>query len=314
MGLLCGGLKRKNHIAVGYNTFHSYLGYLDHLISTDAIQLQKMIKQIIEFFDLFHYHYGVSIWPDFRDLEMILNKQKKIVMHHWGNDVRFHNLARINNSYVYTGDSPPNDIIHEKLSLITKYITTAIVQDYEVLPYVSNYYQSVHVLPLAIDLRKFQPNYPSNTETNPLILHAPTNPDFKGTIHIEAALEKLKKKHCFTYKRIEKMNHSEVVNYYKKADLIIDQILCGSHGLLSVEAMALGKPVIAYIRPDLVSKFPSELPIINANPSTIELAIEEFLENTTSRTDIGQLGRRYVEKYHSRDHVIDSLLAIYNTL
>ena len=58
-----------------------------------------------------------------------------MIMHHWGNDVRFHDLAKVNNPYAYTGDSPPNEVMHENLTKISKYIKHAIVQDYEVYDY-----------------------------------------------------------------------------------------------------------------------------------------------------------------------------------
>ncbi|OEH86528.1 hypothetical protein BHU72_13025 [Desulfuribacillus stibiiarsenatis] len=314
MGNLCGALKNRNHIAVGYNTFHSYLGYKDHLINTDSIDIQGMFKYISNFYDVFHYHYGVTIWNDYRDIKLMKSKGKKMIMHHWGNDVRFHDLARINNPYVYTGDSPPNNQIGHNLANISQYISEAIVQDHEVLPYVTPYYKKVHVLPLAIDLRKFQPTYPNVTKKRPLILHAPTNPDFKGTVIIEAAIESLKSTYDFEYKRIEKMNHEQVIRLYAEADIIVDQILCGSYGLLCVESMALGKPVLCYIRPDLIESFPSGLPVVNANPDTIQEQLKMLLTNPSLRNSLGKAGRTYVENYHAQDTVVSQLLSIYMNL
>jgi len=314
MGILCGALKKKGNIAVGYNSFHSYLGYKDHLINTDSQAIQKSFKHILNFYDLFHYHYGISAWYDYRDLKEIEQKGKKMIMHHWGNDVRFHDMARLNNPYVYTGDSPPNKDIHEKLLSISKYIPEAIVQDYEVLPYVEKYYKKVHVLPIAIDLRSFTPHYPDEQKKRPLILHAPTNPLFKGTLYVERAIDELRATHEFDYVRVEKMNHDQVIDLYKKADIIVDQILCGSYGLLSVESMALGKPVITYIRPDLKDKFPADLPIISGNPDNVKERIKMLLEDAKLRKSIGEKGRKYVEKYHERNAVTDKLLLIYGKL
>ncbi|SNR85311.1 Glycosyltransferase involved in cell wall bisynthesis [Anaerovirgula multivorans] len=314
MGILCGGLKRKGNIAGAYNTFHSYLGYQDHLINTNVNELRKTFKHILNFYDLFHYHYNTSIEDQFRDLQKIKKKGKKAIMHHWGNDVRFHDMARVNNPYVYTGDSPPNKVIHRKLSIISKYVSEAIVQDYEVLPYVEKYYQKVHILPLAIDLRKFSPSYPDITKKRPLILHAPTNPDFKGTVFIEKAIEELRATHSFDYRRIEKMSNAEVVKLYKEADIIVDQVRCGSYGLLSVECMALGKPVITFIRPDVAKRFSPELPIVNGNPDNVKEKIKMLLENPGARENLGIRGRKYVEKVHERSVVVDKLLSIYSKL
>jgi glycosyltransferase involved in cell wall biosynthesis len=237
-----------------------------------------------------------------------------MIMHHWGNDVRFHEQARINNPYAYTGDSPPNEVMDRKLSKISQYIDEAIVQDYEVLAYVKPYYKKVHILPIAIDLKQFTPLFPSTMPKKPLILHAPTNPAFKGTACIERAIEKLRATHEFEYRRIEKMDHEQAVALYKEADIIVDQIHCGSYGLLSVESMALGKPVVAYIRPDLIPSFPSEPPIINANPDTIYEQIKMLLDNPEHRYERGGAGRIYAEKYHAIDVIGDKLLAIYSEL
>lgn len=311
MGILCGALKSRGHIAVGYNIFHSYLGYQEHLINTIEDELANMAPQIMSFFDIFHFHYNSSILPNYADLPLLKAKGKKMVMHHWGNDVRFHEQAREKNRFVYTGDSPPNEKMDEQLRMISTYVREAIVQDHEVLPYVAPYYEKVHILPIAIDMRRFTPQYPDADKKKPLIIHAPTNPDFKGTAHIERAIERLRESYDFEYRRIEKMNHLQAIQLYREADLIVDQILCGSHGLFSVEAMAFGKPVIAYIRDDLVATFPQELPIVNANPETVEEKIRLLLDHPLLRQELGIKGRAYAEQYHSREVVVDKLLQIY---
>lgn len=311
MGILSSALKKKGYYSIGYNTFHSYLGYEDCLVNTDQPGIEEKFEEIIDTFDLFHFHYGGSLFTDLSDLPELKKRKKKMVMHHWGNDVRFHEQARIHNPYVYTGDSPPNEEIHEKLMKITPYIKDAIVQDYEVYDYVKDYYEKVHVLPIAIDLNFFQPSYPSLEKKRPVLLHAPTNREFKGTIHVEEAIEKLKKDYDFDYVIVEKMNHEEAINLYKDADIIIDQFLCGSYGLFSVEGMALGKPVLAYIRPDLAAKFPSNLPIVNSNPDTLYDNVKFLLDHPELRQELGIKGRKYVENVHSHEVVVEKLLDIY---
>jgi len=314
MGILSGALKRRGHISVGYNTFHTYLGYKEHLINTVGWELEKVSHHLINFFDIFHFHYASSLMTNYADLPLIKAKGKKMIMHHWGNDVRFHDQARVNNPYVYTGDSLPNEVMHQKLVSISAYIREAIVQDYEVLPYVEPYYDKVHVLPIAIELAPFVPHYPSEYKQQPLILHAPTNPAFKGTEHVERALLRLKGEFDFQYRRIENMNHQQARQLYQEADIIIDQILCGSYGLLSVESMALGKPVVAYIRGDLVSRFPADLPIVNANPDTIYEQVKRLLQQPHLRRQLGIQGRQYVERYHDSNVVAEKLIGIYQNL
>ncbi|NYV67788.1 glycosyltransferase family 1 protein [Bacillus sp. Gen3] len=314
MGILSRALKEKGHYSIGYNTFHSYLGYKDHLINTTPEKIKEESEKIIDSFDLFHFHYCTTLDENFQDLSIIKEKKKKMIMHHWGNDVRFHEQAKINNPYVYTGDSPPNEVMHERLTKISKYIKQAIVQDYEVYEYVKNYYEKVHVLPIAIDVSSITPKFPSIVKKKPLVLHAPTNPEFKGTVYVEDVIQKLQTTHEFEYKRIEKMSNEEALKLYEDADIIIDQILCGSYGLLSVESMALGKPVITFIRPDLLNTFPPELPIVNANPDNLYDQVKLLLENPILRQHLGLLGRKYVSTYHNHPVVCEKLLTIYSQL
>ena len=311
IGAICSALQQKNHFAKGFNFFSSYLGYKNHLLNSDAFEMGRMFEEAINWFDVFHYHYGLSLFPKLHDLKLLKQCGKPIVMHHWGNDVRMHSIARRNNPFVYTGDSPPEETVRRTLSALGELVSDAIVQDHEVLPYVEPYYRRVHVIPLAIELDQFPPQFPSLSENNPLVLHAPTNREFKGTAYVEKAIEALRKQLRFRYVRIEKMSHQEAVAMYRQADIVIDQILCGSYGLLSVEAMAYGKPVIAYVRPDLLARYEDGPPICTANPDTIYDILKSLLLSPEKRLQAGQAGRRFVERYHDGGKVADQILQVY---
>lgn len=312
IGTLCGALRKAGHLASGYNFFSTYLGYKDYLMNTDMFEMSGMFEGASKFFDLFHYHYGLSIFPRFRDIEMLHELNKPMIMHHWGSDVRFASIAKRNNQYVNTEDAPPEEKIDQDLRKLSQHITDAIVQDYEVLPYVEPYYQRVHVIPIAINMKRFKPVYPQLDNKSPLIIHAPTNKEFKGTDYIEKAIEQLQQERSLQYVRVEKMSHAQAVKLYKQADIIIDQILCGSYGLLSVEAMAYGKPVIAYLREDLATRGESP-PIHNANPDTIYDVLKQLVDNPELRLTSGAAGRAYAEKYHDSDVVVGQLLDVYQT-
>jgi hypothetical protein len=311
IGTFSGALEKLGHFSRGFNFFSTYLGYKDYLLNIDAFEMGRMFEEAMRHFDLFHYHYGLSVYPQFKDIELLRNIRKPVVMHHWGNDVRMSSMATLANRYVYTGDSPPEANIRQMLTTLGQFISDAIVQDEEVLPYVQPYYKRVHVVPLAIHIHQYPVSFPSVTETNPLVLHAPTNQEFKGTAFIEKAVEALQKEIPFRYMRIEKMPHQEASLLYRQADIVIDQILCGSYGLLSVEAMAYGKPVIAHIRPDLAYRFGEALPICSANPDTIYEVLGELLRFPQKRLERGIAGRQFVERHHDSDKIAQQLLGIY---
>ncbi|QQE80318.1 glycosyltransferase family 4 protein [Alicyclobacillus sp. SO9] len=315
MGIISKVLNKLGVHAAAYNTFHSYLGYRDGLYNVDRFELQWMMKNIISYFDLFHFHYADTLCENYCDLAEIHRVGKSVLMHHWGNDVRIHELAAQNNPYVYTGDSPPSDVVHKHLSELSQYITDAVVQDYEVYPYVAPYYKRVHVVPIALDVGAVTPRFPSLTASKPLVVHAPTNPLFKGTVHVEQAIERLYKEGVqFRYKRIEKMANKDAVRLYQEADIVVDQVLCGSYGLLAVESMSLGKPVIGYIREDLKEAFPEVPPIVSANPDSLFEVLRTVIQNPELRLVHGKKGREYALRYHSAETVVKQLLRIYQRL
>ncbi|GGJ06465.1 hypothetical protein GCM10010885_14510 [Alicyclobacillus cellulosilyticus] len=312
MGILTQGLRRRGVTATAYNTFHSYLGYRDHIYNLDAAELAVLAADAIRHFDLFHFHYGQSLTSDLTDVAEIARLGKPMLMHHWGNDVRTHEVAARNNPYVYTGDSPPPERIHARLTQLSRFIQHAVVQDEEVRAYVTPYYREVHVLPIAFDVHRVAPSYPAADETCPLVVHAPTNPAFKGTHVIEAAVEQLRAQGVrFRYLRVEKRSNREALALYREADIVVDQVLCGSYGLLAVEAMSLGKPVLGFIREDLRATFPEPPPIVSARPDQVADALRELIEHPALRIEKGRAGRRYAERHHASDKVARRLLAIY---
>lgn len=62
--------------------------------------------------------------------------------------------------------------------------------------------------------------------------------------------------------------------------------------------MAYGKPVVGYIKPSLVGRYPADLPIISANPDNLADVLESLLQSGTLRYEAGRRGRLYVEKHH----------------
>ncbi|WP_274363650.1 glycosyltransferase [Paenibacillus thermotolerans] len=315
MGILSKGLQRLGVTSEAFNTFHTYLNYREHVHNVDIFELEWILQDAIRYFDVFHFHYAATMTQDFSDLEQIRSLGKSMIMHHWGNDVRTHQLAAMKNPYVYTGDSPPSDYIHDRLTKLAQWIEHAIVQDYEVYPYVAPYYKKVHVLPIAFDVLSVAPQYPSVNEPNPLVIHAPTNPLFKGTSFIEEALEQLRDEGVsFRYQRIENLSNVEALKYYREADIVVDQILCGTYGLFAVEAMSMGKPVIGFIREDLKGLFPEEPPIISADPDHIYSVLKEVITEPKLRYEAGMKGRKYAEKHHHIDVVAQGLLEIYRKL
>src|SRR5690606_28817416 len=107
-----------------------------------------------------------------------------------------------------------DDVIHSRLLFFGKHIKHAIVQDYELYPHVRDYYERVHVLPLACRTDQIPYAYPSVRNREPIVIHAPTNREFKGSEHVERAVADLKGHVSFRYQAVERMSHELAMKAY----------------------------------------------------------------------------------------------------
>lgn len=273
-------------------------------------------EEALEKYDIFHFHFGETFFPDKRDLKILKEHGKKLVVNHRGSDVRMLSVARsFHNPYVTVKNAwRDENKIRANLEELSAYIDHAIVNDRELLAYVEPYYKKVHILPHAIDAGKFQPRYPSEN-AKPFIVHAPTHREIKGSKFVVNAIERLRQEGFdLEFALIEKLDHQEAMELYQKATLVIDQLLIGAYGHLSVESMAMGKPVVCFIRDDVRVSYPSGLPIISANPDTVYHVVKSLLGKPEQLRTLGLQGRAYVQQYHDLEQVARKLLQIYAEL
>lgn len=170
----------------------------------------------------------------------------------------------------------------------------------------------LHVLPSGseflpyshISLEEWSPCY-KQMEPRPLrIGHAPSHRGVKGTELILAALDALKIEGFeFEFVLVEGLSNAEAKERYKTVDVLVDQLFAGWYGGLAVEAMALGKPVVVYIRDKDLKFIPSEmaadLPFIQATPTSIESALRKVLDMPRAQLlELAKRSRAYVERWH----------------
>lgn len=167
-----------------------------------------------------------------------------------------------------------------------------------------------------IPTNDFEPRYPSISKTRPLLVHAPSKPVVKGSKEIEEVISKLQEddKYAFDFDLITGKAHREAISRMSACDIYIDHMgNAGSgYGMAALEAMALGKPVITFIRPKLVEVLPSDMPIIVADPNTLEDKLTLLLTNSKLRNELGIKSRKYVEKYHDTKVLVPQLKKIYH--
>src|SRR5262249_20673510 len=81
-------------------------------------------------------------------------------------------------------------------------------------------------------------------------------------------------------------------------DVVFDQCLIGFHGYFALEALALGKPVMVFIRdPQRYLLYPEECPFVNSPAARLKEVLRELSQDRRRLHELGRQGRRYIEKY-----------------
>lgn len=252
--------------------------------------LRKMprLLPLVRDYDLLHFHYssGLPFGLDF-PLWRMLNK--KVVMHHHGTDIR------------YKGEPWLRSRLAQRIFVST--------------PDLLEWSRNAIWIPNPLDLEMYPYVGVNKSRANGIdpikILHAPSKRWLKGTEHVLSAIKRLKNEgYNIELILVENMPHKEAVEYYKHADIVVDQLLIGWYGMLAQECMALGKPVCVYLREDLLGYIPSH-PMLNTTCDNIVENLRQLIEDPTLRSDLGEKGRRFVEKIHSSDKIAGKLMDLY---
>lgn len=271
--------------------------------------LMFAIKALIKY-DVLHSHFGYSLLPFNFDVKALKLFNKKIFVEFHGSEIRFvFNDVKYKFYSPETAEHNMNNRQRKRLLKLIKYSDGIILHDEELKPHLPETEVPVYIVPLRLDLSKFEPLYPEIKKKEPVIVHAPSRRKGKGTEEILKGLEKVHSK--FELILVEGKTQAEAFEIYKKADIIIDQISVGTYGVFAIEAMALGKPVITYISDEMRETLPSELPVISATFDNISEIIDELIEDGEKRQALGIASREYAMRYHDNIKVTRYLKDIY---
>ena len=334
----------------------NYLHYeTDELLSNNLLTMEVkrwgVLKRALYDFDVIHFNFGRSISPqwlpkvvarnpllallrwmynlyaaplELREIPLLKNAGKGIVVTYQGDDARQGDFCQKNFAI-----SPANEVepgyystdwdAHKRyrIAIFAKYADRIYALNPDLLHVLP---QHAQFLPYAhVDLKKWQMIAKASSEI-PVVLHAPTNRGVKGTRFVLDAVSRLQEEGIpFEFRMVEGLSHNESRRLYQQADLLVDQLLVGWYGGLAVELMALGKPVICYIRDGDLKFIPDEmgkdLPIIRATPLTIYDVLKEWLILRKSELlDVGYRSRAYVEKWHDPIRIANRLKVEYETI
>jgi glycosyltransferase involved in cell wall biosynthesis len=275
----------------------------------------RFLRDIPKKYCVAHYHSTNLLHREYHFLaEGPYLKRRKVpmVLSLGGGDARLDGGASAINPYYYNTANYWHDLRVKLRWWSWSRNITVCATDPEMAMIASHYFEDVQIFRQPVEMDRFEFRPPSPAKVVPLVLHVPTNPLIKGTEYIVQAVENLKRNGLiFEFRMIRQLTQAQFFETMASCDVYIDELRCGAHGMTAVEAMAMGKPTISYIRESLLEKYPSDLPLVNANPDTIEQVLERLILDAQLRHEIGKSSRAYVQRYHDAEVVLEDLAKIY---
>lgn len=270
-------------------------------------------------FDVFHFYFGTTLFRQF-DLPFYRLFGKKVIMEYLGWDVQLYeysiNKYEITNARFYTSKEKSIQGDKEKTKRL-KYEEKYIDKQFVCSPNYSEFVKNSEVLPLGIDLDTYKYSKMKPSLQKIVIMHAPTSRNNKGTSYILDGVKKLiDQGYDIDLNLVENVSHEELISQYVKCDIFVDQILAGWYGTAAIEAMALGRPTICFIRENYFKHidYGNKIPIINADPSNFYNVLKESIDNKHMLPEIGLKSRQFVEDIHDIKKVTKHLILEYKSL
>lgn len=145
--------------------------------------------------------------------------------------------------------------------------------------------------------------------------------NIKGSPFVIDAMNRLVEE----YKNVEFVNVSgvnsaEMLRLQQESDIIVDQLIYGHWGSTGIEALALGKTLVCYVRPGwaefFLEKFPEyvEIPVVQATADSIYEVLRDLIEDKSKREKMSENARSFAEKHYNPKSNTDALVKLLVTI
>lgn len=318
-GMLALGLRNKGVDSISVVTHDTSKRIIDIDIQDACyhknafVRKWRKLKLIFSLFrnnNIFHFYFGKTLLPYNLDIPFYHLFGKKIIMEYLGTDIDLW--------LGYNGTDWRNRPI-DRVELVKRVIRQAKQFDRQLVcsPHLYEFVDNSIILPLALDLSSYAYTPIDFSKKKKLtFMHCPTDRTAKKSDYIEAALNRLKSKgYDFNYKCVTNVTHSQLKEEYLTSDVVIDQLNFW-YGTVSVEAMALGRPVVSGYRSHLChyDKRFENLPIINADIYNVYNVLKDILDGKYDLSEIGMKSREFAMRTHDLSQLTEQLIDIYKNL
>lgn len=329
-------LGMRSDLIVNYSTWTQY--------PADAVLSQYQTQNLGEYlkrwwngllapfrYNVLHYYFGRSslVFDDLPDrfqlpyLDMRIGRLlgRRIFMTLQGCDARI--AARSNQSNAFTPCAAGKCSAYETCVTVLDAQRLEMIENvlplcdrvFYLNPELGHFVPDATFMPYAnVDIWNFE--QVSSAKSGPMrVVHAPSDPNIKGTRLILEALDQLKAEFDFELVLVKNKPHHEAMEIYQSADLVIDQILAGWYGGFAVEVMAMGKPVASYIREEDLHFVPEDMrnsiPIVPLHPESLLNDLRAAFARSHEWREIGRRSRLYVERWHDPVKIASALRRVY---
>jgi glycosyltransferase involved in cell wall biosynthesis len=273
-------------------------------------------QDAIDRFDVFHFHFGRSLFPDqwggvppLWDLPIYRALGKKVFFTFHGSDCRIRavHLERNPWSYYRTSDIASDD---DRTQKVIQAIRTYADRMFIVSPDYFEFIPDAVVMPRVIDLTEWPVQDPVQREV-PVVLHVPSRRGTKGTERILAGLEALKAEGVpFEMRLLEGVPHDEARRAIQDADIVVDNVITGDYEVVSIEAMASGRVAVANVFPEVAAAYPSP-PVYSVTPDDFVARMRSLVADVDGRRALAARGRDYVAAVHDASVIAARLVPYY---
>ena len=284
----------------------------------------RLLLRALVDFDVVHFNFGRTLapaWLPYADLPLLKAAGKVVVVTFQGDDVRRGDVARARGGISLPTMRPqryPPDadrIRRRRAEAFARHADAIFYLNPDlagVLPARARFLPYAHVDPRDTPVAQ-------RVEDGPIVVvHAPSDRAVKGTEHVVTAVEQLRRSGVeVVLDLVERVPNAVARRRYAAADLAVDQLFAGWYGGFAVEVMALGRPVVAFVRMDdldvLDPAMRASLPITNATSESLREVLGELLAG--GRPDLaaaGERSRAYVERWHDPRSIAGVVVSAYD--
>ncbi|WP_313405393.1 hypothetical protein [Aeromicrobium sp.] len=158
-------------------------------------------------------------------------------------------------------------------------------------------------LPLTLDIDEWTSEHPLLAGQVPVVAHAPGRVRPGTPADVEPLLQALDHDGVIEYRRVGDVSAERRRAAYGTADLVIEQLETADYGQPACEALALGRVVVGHVdrvvREHIAGVTGTDLPIVEADPSTLESAIRALVVDRPRAVELAGASRDYAAKVHS---------------